>query len=145
MSRSELVEAFQNFSFHMMQYREKVMIALDLSFMEMLIVTYLKKKGPAKLSDLATLAGLTKPTMTHLIDGLESRGFVKREQDRNDRRIIFVTTGKECDRMFTVFESINSDFMSAINDLDEKTADEVKRMVDRLAESLSKRVKEGLK
>lgn len=145
MSRSELVEAFQNFSFHMMHYREKVMNAFDLSFMEMLIVTYLKKKGPTKLSDLAALAGLTKPTMTHLIDGLESRGFVKREQDKNDRRIILVITGKECQRMFTVFESVNSDFMKAINELDEKTSEEVRRMVDNLAASLSKRVEEGFK
>ena len=145
MSGSDLVEAFQNFSFHMMHYREKVMNAFDLSFMEMLVVTYLKKKGPTKLSDLAALAGLTKPTMTHLIDGLESRGFVKREQDKNDRRIILVTTGKECQRMFTVFESINSDFMNAIGELDEKTAEEVRKMVNDLAASLSKRVEEGFK
>lgn len=142
MTRSDLVDAFQNFSFHMMHYREKVMKAFDLSFIEMLIVTYLKKKGPTKLSKLASLAGLTKPTITHLIDGLEARGFVKREPDQNDRRVILVTTGRECEKMFTTFESINSDFMKAINELDENTAERVKEMVNRLTEYLSKRVEE---
>ncbi|MBU1003796.1 MAG: MarR family transcriptional regulator [Proteobacteria bacterium] len=41
-------------------------------------------------SELASNAGVTRATMTGLLDGLEQSGFVERRADRNDRRKITV-------------------------------------------------------
>ncbi|MBI1190475.1 MAG: MarR family transcriptional regulator [Tepidisphaera sp.] len=41
-------------------------------------------------SDLASRIGVTKQTMSSLIDGLEKDGFVRREEDPSDRRVTLV-------------------------------------------------------
>lgn len=44
--------------------------------------------GPLTPAELADAAGVTRATMTGLIDTLERDGFVKREADPNDRRMM---------------------------------------------------------
>ena len=46
--------------------------------------------GPRTPGELAEAAGVTRATMTGLIDTLERDGFVKREPDPNDRRMMSV-------------------------------------------------------
>jgi DNA-binding MarR family transcriptional regulator len=46
--------------------------------------------GPRTPAELADAAGVTRATMTGLIDTLERDGFVKREPDTNDRRMMSV-------------------------------------------------------
>jgi DNA-binding MarR family transcriptional regulator len=46
--------------------------------------------GPRTPAELADAAGVTRATMTGLIDTLERDGFVKREPDPNDRRMMSV-------------------------------------------------------
>ncbi len=46
--------------------------------------------GPRTPAELADAAGVTRATMTGLIDTLERDGFVKREPDLNDRRMMSV-------------------------------------------------------
>ncbi len=42
--------------------------------------------GGTRLSTLAERAGITKPSMVELVDELESKGYVRREPDPDDRR-----------------------------------------------------------
>ena len=44
--------------------------------------------GPITLGDLAAAEQVKPPTMTRLVRALEQAGLVKREGDRNDRRIV---------------------------------------------------------
>jgi len=46
--------------------------------------------GPRTPAELAEAAGVTRATMTGLVDTLERDGFVKREPDPNDRRMMSV-------------------------------------------------------
>ena len=46
--------------------------------------------GPRTPAELAEAAGVTRATMTGLIDTLERDGLVKREPDPNDRRMMSV-------------------------------------------------------
>jgi DNA-binding MarR family transcriptional regulator len=46
--------------------------------------------GPRTPAELADAAGVTRATMTGLIDTLERDGFVRREPDPNDRRMMSV-------------------------------------------------------
>lgn len=45
---------------------------------------------PASPSDLAARSGVTRATMTGLLDGLEREKLVKRDADRTDRRMLLV-------------------------------------------------------
>jgi DNA-binding MarR family transcriptional regulator len=42
--------------------------------------------GPNRLSDLAHAEGVTRPTMTRIVDALEQRGYVTRRPDPDDGR-----------------------------------------------------------
>jgi DNA-binding MarR family transcriptional regulator len=42
--------------------------------------------GPTRLSDLARAEGVTRPTMTRIVDALEQRGYVTRQPDPGDGR-----------------------------------------------------------
>lgn len=46
--------------------------------------------GPIILGDLAAAEQVRAPTMTRIVQGLERQGFVRREQDTMDRRLIRV-------------------------------------------------------
>jgi len=45
---------------------------------------------PMSPSDLAVKCGVTRATMTGLLDGLERERLIKREADRNDRRMLLI-------------------------------------------------------
>lgn len=48
------------------------------------------RASPSNPADLAERAGVTRATMTGLIDTLEKDGYVRREPDANDRRMMLV-------------------------------------------------------
>src|SRR3954468_7856344 len=47
--------------------------------------------GPRRITELADLEGLAQPTMTLLVQRLEQRGWVKRERDPDDGRVVLVS------------------------------------------------------
>jgi DNA-binding MarR family transcriptional regulator len=59
--------------------------------------------GPRTPAELAEAAGVTRATMTGLVDTLERDGFVKREPDTNDRRMMSVRLTPKGDRFLNEF------------------------------------------
>jgi DNA-binding MarR family transcriptional regulator len=43
-----------------------------------------------KMQDIARMSGVTKSTVTHYVDYLEKKGFVRRVRDGEDRRDVFI-------------------------------------------------------
>lgn len=83
-------------------------------------------------SDLASQLGYTRARMTRILDSLEAKGFVVREQDTGDRRrvIVYVTdAGREssCER--------NAEGVSAVqtlmHDLGERDTQELIRILQK--------------
>lgn len=54
------------------------------------VMAVLYREGPHCISRLAEYQGVSLPTMSKLIQGLESRELVKRERDPNDRRRVML-------------------------------------------------------
>ena len=50
-----------------------------------------RKRGPVTLGELAAFEQVAPPTMTKVVEKLESRGFVTRRVDPDDRRVARVT------------------------------------------------------
>jgi DNA-binding MarR family transcriptional regulator len=62
-----------------------------------------------RLSTLADRAAMSRPSMVELIDELESKGYVRREPDLNDRRAkLIVPTEKGMDTISVAVEVIDS-------------------------------------
>jgi len=53
-------------------------------------IDIIREKGPLTAGDLSKLTGLTTGSITALIDRLEKHGYVRRENDPNDRRKVII-------------------------------------------------------
>lgn len=51
--------------------------------------------GPGKVSSLAGLAGVSAPTATRMLDGLEKQGLVERHASDEDRRCVLIALTEE--------------------------------------------------
>jgi len=81
--------------------------------------------GPRTPAELADAAGVTRATMTGLIDTLERDGFVKRVPDTHDRRMMSVLITRAGERFLTRFlprhfQAIAS-LMSSLSESERKT------------------------
>jgi DNA-binding MarR family transcriptional regulator len=67
-------------------------------------LSLLGKRGPLTAGEIAAHTGLTTPSVTGLLDRLESKGMVRRVRDPHDRRRVIVEPNQErlaeLDRMF---------------------------------------------
>lgn len=46
--------------------------------------------GPCRITELATLEGVSQPSMSGVVSGLERAGLVERRRDPEDRRVVLV-------------------------------------------------------
>ena len=64
--------------------------AYGMSMGEDPVLEYLSRHADMTPSELANTLGYTRPRMTRIIDSLEEKGYVIREQDTKDRRRVIV-------------------------------------------------------
>ena len=81
--------------------------------------------GPRTPAELAEAAGVTRATMTGLVDTLERDGFVKREPDPDDRRMMSVRLTRAGERFLRDFlpghfQAITA-LMSPLSETERKT------------------------
>lgn len=81
--------------------------------------------GPRTPAELAEAAGVTRATMTGLIDTLERDGYVKREPDPDDRRMMSVLLTAKGERFLKNFLpghfKLISELMSPLTESERKT------------------------
>jgi DNA-binding MarR family transcriptional regulator len=81
--------------------------------------------GPRTPAELADAAGVTRATMTGLIDTLERDGYVVREPDPSDRRMLLVRLTRKAENFLTRFLPIHfrgaSEVMGALTESERKT------------------------
>jgi DNA-binding MarR family transcriptional regulator len=53
-------------------------------------LTTLRRSGPSRLTDLATIEGVSQPSMTSLVARLADSGLVQRRTDPGDRRAVLI-------------------------------------------------------
>ncbi|WP_413409792.1 MarR family winged helix-turn-helix transcriptional regulator [Paenibacillus amylolyticus] len=71
-------------------YQQHVAASLGLYNNDFISVDILREKGPITAGELSKLTGLATGSVTTLIDRLEKNGFVRRENDPNDRRKVII-------------------------------------------------------
>ena len=60
----------------------------DLSVAQLRVLLVLQARGASRMSDIAAITGVTLPTATGVVDNLVRKGFVVREDDPQDRRLV---------------------------------------------------------
>ncbi|MGH8929136.1 MAG: MarR family winged helix-turn-helix transcriptional regulator [Egibacteraceae bacterium] len=71
-------------------FQQAVANRLGLSLSDFKCLTALGESGQATAGEIARRTGLTTGAVTRMIDRLERAGWVRREQDRHDRRRVIV-------------------------------------------------------
>jgi DNA-binding MarR family transcriptional regulator len=59
----------------------------DMSLTSLSTLATLDQTGPRRITDLAAVEGVTQPSMTVLVSGLERLGLVERRADPTDKRV----------------------------------------------------------
>ncbi len=124
--RAELVENFERMTDDVMIWRHKLLRNEGLSKPGFFIMHFVSIKGPLKLTECSMSLGVSKPTVTKIVDNLEKDGLVRRIKEEGDRRsydVHLTDLGKE--RLDTLNKQMESVFYSATKDID---VEEIRRL-----------------
>jgi DNA-binding MarR family transcriptional regulator len=71
-------------------YQQNVATSLGLYNNDFISIDILRDRGPITAGELSKLTGLATGSVTALIDRLEKNGYVRRQNDPNDRRKVII-------------------------------------------------------
>jgi DNA-binding MarR family transcriptional regulator len=99
------------------------------------------RSRPRRITELASREGLTQPAMTRLVTRLEGRGWVKRDVDPADGRVVLVAptvAGRQMhERLQAEYRALLHEDMTALPDRDLNTLAEAIKILDRLIAQLT--------
>ena len=138
MAEEQVITSLKNLAYELMAFREKQLKTENISFSGMFMLSYVAKRGPQKLSDLAVRMEQTKSSITYVVDALEKRGFLKREYDENDRRVIWVKPTEKAMSLFTIHDQFERTMLDSLSKLDPLKLEAASEVIDRIAESINR-------
>jgi DNA-binding MarR family transcriptional regulator len=65
-------------------------VAADMALDEYDVLTQVRQRGAMRMSELADLVLISRPSTTRVVDRLAQRGWLRRAQDEIDRRVVLV-------------------------------------------------------
>jgi DNA-binding MarR family transcriptional regulator len=86
----------------------------------------LDRTGPRRITDLAVVQGVSQPSMTTLVSGLERAGLVERRGDPADRRVALVAVTEAGTASLRARRSAGAESMAML--VDKLTDDEQERL-----------------
>lgn len=122
--------------YHMKTIRDE---GLPLS--QFFLLRHLHSFQTMDLTTITNFLGVTKPTVTGLIDTLEKDGFVKRNHDEEDRRRITISLTGKSEELFNRLESdtlslFGDVFLSIPEDVILKLHETIVKMTGRIRENI---------
>lgn len=108
MNREDIIQAinqkFREMSTETIMFHQAVADVLDLHITDHKGLDLIYRYGPIPAGRLAELTGLTTGAITGMIDRLEKVGYVRRINDRKDRRITMIepTRNKKLERKLEI-------------------------------------------
>lgn len=90
MDIGEIEKVFEEMTYELMLYREKIMKLENITLSGFFVLSTLSSTGPMKSSELAIRLNVTKPSISRIIDNLELKNLIKREYGKDDRRVVYI-------------------------------------------------------
>ncbi len=139
---SELMEIFQTLPQDLKKFapdRTKVGNRFGITGVQLMTLHFVKHNDNCKTSDIAYFLSVSPPDATRLVETLVKKGFVERNNDENDRRIIrlrITGDGKK------VFENIKKELFLSFSKILEKINEQDAKALLRGMKALSNVLKE---
>jgi DNA-binding MarR family transcriptional regulator len=96
-----------------------------------------------RITELAAREGISQPAVTQLVNRMERRGWVERERDPSDGRVVLVgltEAGREAvERLRADFRALLHEEMTALDDDEVETLARAVKILDRLVARLGER------
>lgn len=107
---------------------------IDLSMTEIHILEAIKKSNSNMMSAIAKYLMITQGTLTVSIAKLEKKGYVKREKDKNDRRIVRLQLLEKADHVLAIHDRFHTEMIDKIvEELDIEKEQELLRMLQNVS------------
>lgn len=71
-------------------FLRRAILPQQMSLTQALVLRTLRERGPQRVTDLAGIEGVRQPTCTGLVNTMEAEGWVVRNVDASDRRVVLV-------------------------------------------------------
>ena len=98
----------------------------------MLVMNLDENKTALSVSELADMLIITPAGVTHLINPLEDRGYIKRLQDRKDRRIVLIgLTDKGTEVAEALIAEVQEQLIGLVNHLGEEDSKTLVHLMSR--------------
>jgi len=109
----------------------------NLSLMEYLVVFTVYFYGPMKMRDISQKVTLTQSAITVIVDKLEKEGYVRRERDSDDRRVInIISDEKGIEFCAQGLQNLKKMYDKGIEVLTDKEQESFLRMLTKISDSL---------
>ena len=115
---TDLADELHSAALHLLRSLRKVDAASGITAPRLSVLSVVVFGGPRTLGELALAEQVKPPTMTRLVAALEAEGLVRREIDREDRRITRIHATKQGEKvMFAGRERRVSDLAARLDKL----------------------------
>jgi DNA-binding MarR family transcriptional regulator len=129
----QLMKQFPN-----LKLKQSAIIGLTRSEYELLVILKMNvddQKTAISVSEISNLLQITPAGVTHLINPLEEKGFIKRLPDPNDRRIVLIgLTNKGTKTAEAIIADVQKELIGLVNYLGEEDSRTLVRLMNRALE-----------
>ncbi len=135
--RTKLIGNLKGMTDEVMVWRQRVLRNEGLTKSGLFVLYYVSSKGPLKLTDCSLSLGVSKPTVTKIVDNLEKNGYVERKKEGGDRRSCFVhLTKRGKETMDSMNKQLEDVFQKATVDLKGDEVTKLNSSIDAIREGL---------
>ncbi|HAO64746.1 TPA: hypothetical protein DCQ44_02060 [Candidatus Taylorbacteria bacterium] len=129
-SLEDLLHAFRR---NIMETFRKEGFKDELTLTQSEVLRFIKPSGKKTMKNIADYLKVAPPSATEVVSDMEEKKLVKRESDKNDRRIVFVALTKKGDKLFSVSTKRKNDvflrMISKLNNNDRKNFERIIRII----------------
>jgi DNA-binding MarR family transcriptional regulator len=105
------------------------------------LVFIVRSEKTISAGDLVKITGLTTGAITGVIDRLEAAGFIKRDRDDSDRRLVIIKPVNERrNEVRKLFDSINKRRQKMLNSLNDQELIIIKNFMDKNIEMITEEI-----
>lgn len=136
----QLIKQFPN-----LKLKQSAIIGLTRSEYELLVILKMnidEQRSAISVSEISNLLQITPAGVTHLINPLEEKGFIKRLPDPNDRRIVLIGfTNKGTKTAEVIIADVQKELFGLVNYLGEEDSRTLVRLMNRALEYFASQFK----